>query len=133
MSHPVQVCVALYSRLHSACQALSADDEWAEGLPASWRDAAVAPLDFLRSREYEALAERVVGYDEAGAPCYSRYIYRHKELRSDDGEEFYEETLHAEVGCSWRLRDGRWLVWRRVERGWGEDRGFFSFSEEMPR
>ncbi|HEX5394575.1 MAG TPA: hypothetical protein VFW68_14930 [Rhodocyclaceae bacterium] len=135
MSHPVQVCVALYPKLHSASRLTSEaeDESWSAGLPALWRDAVVVPLDYRSFRDYEVQARRVVGYDESGEPCFSRYTYRHDALRSDDGEEFYEEIVHAEIGRSWRLRDGRWLTWRRVEHGWGEERGFFSFSEEMPR
>ncbi len=135
MSHLEQVRVALYSKLHSARAPAGAvfDDRWADGLPVFWRDAVVSPLEVRRFQDYEATASRLVGYDESGEPCYCSHAYRYDELRSDDGEEFYEETVHAEVGRSWRLRDGRWLTWRRVEHGWGEERGFFSFSEEMPR
>lgn len=131
MLHQVQKRVALYPKQHNAYEeaALPALEwPWHGGLPAEWRDAVVEPLGFRRFHDYEAAALRVLGSDESDQPCYSHYQYRLSETRSDDDEDFYEETLYAEWGTSWRLRDGRWLTFRQV----GE-RGFFSFSEEMPR
>lgn len=136
MSHSIQMSPSLYSRLHSAvgfgeaapAAAPALDWPWREGLPVQWQDAVVVPLGFRRHRDYKAAARRVLGLDENGEPCYCHHQYRVNALRSDDDEDFYEETLYLESGTSWRLRDGRWLNYRRVG-----GRGFFSFSEEMPR
>lgn len=108
---------------------------WAEGLPHEWRDMVVEPLLYRHYREYEIRAERSIGYDEDDAPCYCAHRFQLSDLRSEDGEEFYEETTYAESLTAWRLRDGRWLIHRVVLRH--EDcrtvRGFYSFSEAMPR
>ncbi|HEY6898883.1 MAG TPA: hypothetical protein VI279_16610 [Rhodocyclaceae bacterium] len=110
-----------------------AEEAWRRGLPSAWRDAVVAPLWFRRFEDYEAAASRRVGYDEDGLPCWCDYRYRLEALRSDDGEDFYAETLYAESGRSWRLRDGRWLHYREVLGEEREGRGFFCLGEEAPR
>lgn len=133
-----QKSVALYSMLHNDAAASLpprqglTDWRWRLGLPAAWRDAVVEPLVFHRYCDYEASAERVLGEDENGQSCYCHYRYRLWEMRSDDDEDYYQETLYVESGSSWRLRDGRWLTYRQIQSGGGRQ-GFFSFSEEMPR
>ncbi|HEY3432876.1 MAG TPA: hypothetical protein VGK09_10040 [Rhodocyclaceae bacterium] len=108
---------------------------WQDGLPKEWWDMAIAPLYLRHYKEYEIQAERSLGYDEDNAPCFCTHRYQLSELRSEDGEEFYEATTYAEALTAWRLRDGRWLIHRIVMRH--EDcrdvRGFYSFSETMPR
>ncbi|RTL54346.1 MAG: hypothetical protein EKK46_08360 [Rhodocyclaceae bacterium] len=141
MSHLEQMRAALYLKLHSvvapARQAAPGRGEvqawpWRRHLPTEWHGAVTEPLGFRRFRDYEASAQRVVGVDENEQPCYCHYEYRLSEARSDDDEDFYEETLYLEIGISWRLRDGRWLTFRRIG-GVADSQGFFSFSEEMPR
>lgn len=111
------------------------DPDWQQALPAEWRAAAVAPLSFAIHREYEMPACRSFGYDADGAPCYYRHAFLLGAPRSDDDEEFYEAVVYGEEVEAWRLRDERWLVWRIVRQD--EDcrapRGFYSFSEQMPR
>jgi hypothetical protein len=117
------------------CRKTSRDPEWQKALPVEWRDATIAPLHFKQYREYEIPASRTLGYDEEGQPCYYRHTYIISSLRSDDDEEFYESIAYGEEVQAWRLRDERWLIWRIVHedgvcRG---NRGFYSFSESMPR
>lgn len=80
-------------------------------------------------------AHRVVGYDADGLPCYWAARYRLTELRSDDDDLFYEETVHAETLTAWRLRDERWLIHRTVygDDGQGTTHRFFAFSDTMSR
>jgi hypothetical protein len=108
---------------------------WQQGLPKEWRDMAVGPLYFKHYEEYEIQAERSVGYDEDDAPCFCSHRFELNELRSEDGEEFYETTTYAESVTGWRLRDGRWLIHRIVvcHDDCRDVRGFYSFSETMPR
>lgn len=118
-----------------ACGKREREPDWQNGLPAEWRVAAIAPLHFATFREYEIPASRTLGYDEDGLPCYYHHSYVLGELRSDDDEEFYEHIAYGEEVEAWRLRDERWLIWRIVHedgvcRG---NRGFYSFSERMPR
>ena len=122
---------------HSAlpCRKKSRDPEWQKALPIEWRDAAIAPLNFTTYREYEMPASRTLGHDEEGQACYYRHTYILSSLCSDDDEEFYEAIAYGEEVEAWRLRDERWLIWRIVHedgvcRG---NRGFYSFSENMPR
>lgn len=111
------------------------DIAWLTHLPHPWREQVVAPLEFEVFREYEMAAERVMGYDEDGQPCYCAHSVLIPELRSDDDEEYYEIVTYAEQVSSWRLRDGRWLTYRLAG---GVDctlplNGFYSFGTQMPR
>lgn len=111
------------------------DPDWRRALPAEWHAMAVAPLDFAVHREYEMPASRTFGYDADGAACYYRHAFLLGAPRTDDDEEFYEALVYGEEVEAWRLRDERWLVWRIVRQD--EDcrtpRGFYTFSETMPR
>lgn len=112
-----------------------ADIDWKALLPRAWREQVVAPLEFEVFREYEIAAQRVRGLDEDGLPCYCAHQVQLQELRSDDDEEFYQVVTYAERLSAWRLRDGRWLIYRQVG---GADcaaplQGFYAFSDNMPR
>jgi hypothetical protein len=104
-------------------------------LPPEWRDQVVAPRSFRVFREFEIPARRVLGDDGHGQACYSTHDYRLLDPRSDDDEEFYEALAYSESVIAWRLRDGRWLVYRRIEslgaEGGCESR--FSLEEHCPR
>ena len=108
---------------------------WQAHLPLTWRERVVAPLELRRYRDQEIAAERVLGYDAAGRPCYTAYRFSLTEPRSDDGEEFYAVLAYGEALAAWRLADGRWLVWReiRAEESCHEARSFYSLVQEMPR
>ena len=111
------------------------DHGWQLSLPAEWRTMAVVPLDFQVYREYEIAAERIVGQDEDGRPCFITYTYQLTEPRSEDGEGFYLETVYGEAVSAWKLKDERWLIRRVVVQGepLSHGRAFYSFSERMPR
>lgn len=113
----------------------NADPDWQKKLPEEWRGAVIAPLDFATWHEYEMPASRCLGYDEDGEPCYYRHVFLLGALRWDDDEEYYEDFVYGEDVQAWRLRDERWLTWRiaHQEDTPHESRGFFSFSDEMPR
>ena len=118
-----------------ACRKREREPAWQKGLPAEWRVAAVEPFTFATFREYEIPASRTLGYDEEGQPCYYRHSYLLGELCSDDDEEFYEHIAYGEEVEAWRLRDERWLTWRveHEDGGCRVNRGFYGFSERMPR
>jgi len=111
------------------------DPDWRKELPRDWRSFAIAPLSFATHRDYEMPASRTLGYDEEMQPCFYRHTYMLGALYSDDDEEYYADIAYGEEVCAWRLRDERWLIWRMVhEDGGGRaSRGFYSFSENMPR
>lgn len=107
---------------------------WLEHLPDEWLDAIEAPLYFEQYSEYEINAERAVGYDADDRPCFATHRFLLTELVSDDDDEFYEAVAYAEEMATWRMRDGRWLVYRRnsAHQG-GQPRSFYAFSNTMPR
>lgn len=133
------VCKVLYTTIHTKKGdrrrvSDSGDQPWWHRLPAQWRDMVVAPLAFDLFREPELDAERVFGYDPDGKACYYAHRYLLREPRSDDGEEFYAAAAYAESVTAWLLRDERWLIHRCVHVDDDFDgRGFYSFSEHMPR
>jgi hypothetical protein len=108
---------------------------WCSGLPAKWRDAVVVPLEMKTHRDYEADAVRTLGRDEDGELCFSTHRYVLRELRSDDGDDFFLAPIYGEALRAWRLRDGRWLLHRIVAVGEELEnaRGFFALSESAPR
>jgi len=107
---------------------------WLEHLPDEWLDAIEVPLYFEQYSEYEINAERAVGYDADDRPCFATHRFLLTSLVSDDDEEFYEIVAYAEEMVAWRMRDERWLVYRRnsANQG-GQPRSFYAFSAEMPR
>jgi hypothetical protein len=118
-----------------ASRKVSHDPDWKQGLPHEWRPMAIAPICFDRHRDYEIPAARTLGYDEEMKPCFYHHTYTLGSLCSDDDEEFYETLVYGEEVQAWRLRDDRWLIWRIVheEGGCRGNRGFYSFSQSMPR
>lgn len=130
---------SLYTKLHNEKRPSHSEREWAvlrrwHRLPATWRDMVVEPLRLALHEDYEVRASRAIGYDEDDAPCFCTYDYELRESYSDDDEEFYDVIAYAESLAAWRLRDGRWLIHRRIATG-GEEAGaqtFYSFSEAMP-
>ncbi|MFZ2268946.1 MAG: hypothetical protein WAV95_15325 [Azonexus sp.] len=107
---------------------------WLEHLPDEWRDAIEAPLYFEQYSEYEINAERAVGYDADDRPCFATHRFLLTELVTDDDDEFYEVVAYAEEMAAWRMRDERWLVYRRnsAHQG-GQPRSFYALSAAMPR
>ena len=107
---------------------------WRCGLPAKWRDAVVVPLEMKTHRDYEADAVRTLGRDEDGGLCFSTHRYVLREFRSDDGDDFFMAPIYGEALSAWRLRDGRWLLYRIVAVGEELEnaRGFFVLSESPP-
>lgn len=107
---------------------------WESHLPDEWLDAVDAPLYFEQYSEYEISADRTVGYDADDQPCFTAHRFELTEPASDDDEEFYEVVTYSEELAAWRLRDERWLVYRRSSAGdCRSPRGFYAFSQTMPR
>jgi hypothetical protein len=113
----------------------TAGPDWRRDLPAAWCDQVIAPITSEMLREYEIAADRTNGFDENDEPCYCAFRYVLTELRSDDDDVFYEEPVYAESLTAWRLRDGRWLILRKVTGNCslGTEHRFFSLSDSMPR
>jgi hypothetical protein len=117
--------------------------EWQEHLPKAWRGEVVAPVWFRTYNDYEITSQRIVGYQFEEQPCYCEHFFSLTELRSDDDEEFYVEPGYSEHLVAWQMRDGRWLVYRRIWHGEDRNEGgseagsaqqaFFSFAQAMPR
>ncbi|UCV09411.1 hypothetical protein [Dechloromonas denitrificans] len=107
---------------------------WGSHLPDEWLDAVDAPLYFAQYSEYEISADRTVGYDADDQACFTAYRFELTELASDDDEEFYQVVTYSEELAAWRLRDERWLVYRRTSASDRRSpRGFYAFSQTMPR
>ena len=113
---------------------LDSEPDWLDHLAAEWLNAVDPPLYFEQYSEYEIRAERAVGFDADDQPCFTSHRYLLTDLVSDDDDSFYEVVAYCEEMAAWRLRDGRWLVYRRnsANRG-GEPRSFYTFSQSMPR
>jgi hypothetical protein len=107
---------------------------WNRLLPTDWADQVETPLRFAHYSEYEIAAERTVGFDADDQPCFTAYRFMLTSTASDDDEEFYQVVTHSEEMAAWRLRDERWLVFRKAgTKHCNPPRGFYSFSQKMPR
>jgi hypothetical protein len=109
--------------------------DWSALLPTDWRAMADEPLRFVDYREYEMPASRCLGYDADDRLCYCAHHYLLETCRSDDDEEFYRAVTSGETLQAWRLRDGRWLVYRQpiADDCQPAGRGFYSFAPTAPR
>jgi hypothetical protein len=108
--------------------------DWNRQLPKEFRDLVEAPLYFETYSEYEIDATRVVGFDADAQPCFTAHRVELTELVSDDDETFYEMVLYSEEMAAWRLRDERWLIYRRISSPDSQTaRGFYSLGPDMPR
>lgn len=108
---------------------------WSEDLPLLLKDLVVTPVSFDVFQEYEMLADRICGRDDANQPCYCAFRLIQTQLRSDDDEVFYELPVYAESLICWRLLDERWLTYRTTVLNF-DDAAFqtsFSVSDAMPR
>jgi hypothetical protein len=128
----------LYTEHASASRRSTRDTQdvaWSGQLPSAWKDLVVAPISFDIFQEFEIVADRTLGYDEDHRACYCAARYVLSELRSDDDDVFYEEPVYVESLLAWRLRDERWLIFRKVigNYGLGAAHSFFSFSDSLPR
>jgi hypothetical protein len=107
---------------------------WRHHLPQEWQDAIEAPLYFEQHREYEISAGRSVGYDADDRPCFTSHYYLLTSLASDDDEEFYEVITYCEEMSAWRMRDGRWLIYRqKSDNQCNQPGSFYIFATCMPR
>lgn len=107
---------------------------WEKYLPDGWSAQVEAPLYVDHFREYEMPAQRTVGYDASDKPCFTAHQFALTQLISDDDEEFYEAISYYEEMAAWRLRDGRWLVFRAINTiQCKSPRSFYVISPTMPR
>ena len=115
--------------------ALACRLHWWSLLPPHWRGQVVQVQAYRVFTEHEVPARRVLGDDGDGAPCFCAYDYRRLELRSDDDEDLYQALVYGESVRAWRLRDGRWLVHRRLEPFGddGESEQGLLLADRMPR
>lgn len=111
--------------------------DWRELLPREWANSVVEPLVFSRFRDYEIVAERVLGHAHEGEDslCYCEHYFVLTDVRSDDDETYFLAPSYGEHLVAWRLTDGRWLIHRRITFGeeCQQHQSFFSFADEMPR
>ncbi|PLK48220.1 hypothetical protein [Uliginosibacterium sp. TH139] len=118
------------------CQRREAQPDWRAVLPKQWASSVLAPRAFERFRDYEILSERVLGYLCEGdeSPCYCEHYFVLTDLRSDDDENYYLAPSYGEHLVAWQMKDGRWLIHRRITHGEAcQSQAFFSFADEMPR
>ena len=101
---------------------------WSEDLPKKWQSQVVAPLYFDHYIEYQIAAERILGYDEDDTPCFC--TISHVQAEAGPDRSTWAESLKA-----WRMRDGRWLIYRVIVRGGqvNRGRGFYVLGNAMPR
>lgn len=109
-------------------------DDWLKHLPEAWLGAIDQPLYFRHYSEYEICAERSVGYDAEGKPCFTAHQFILTSTAAGDDEAPCEVVTYAEEMAAWRLRDERWLIFRTATTSpCNPPRGFYALSPDMPR
>jgi len=111
---------------------------WKAGLPGRWVGSVIVPAYFVRYREYEIRAERIVGFEYEDQPCYCEHRVDFGSLESGapaavpaaGGAPQYWEHSSA-----WRLVDGHWLILKRLRSGTdvAQVQEFFCLAGQMPR
>ncbi len=106
---------------------------WQKDLPDQWVKDVVVPQTFEIHIEYEIHADRVIGQDEKGFPCYSAQEYCLLDLCCDD-ELIFETVVYGEQIQAWKLVDNRWLVRHAVMMHDRDDECIqHSIRPDMPR
>lgn len=131
---------SLYTKLYSdtapRCpQHVVHDSQWRKDLPPAWDELVVAPAAIERFRQDDMIAGRAVGRDAHGAACYCTQYHVWMGLTCDDDGIFEEIPTYAESTTAWRLRDGNWLVLRRIIDDFesGAVRSVIRIRASMPR
>jgi hypothetical protein len=108
--------------------------DWQALLPANWKDQVIGPLWVNVHRDHEVGAERWLGFNEDEQPCYCRYRFVIAQRDQTPGEA--ERRLsYCEDLTAWLMRDGRWLIHRKIlsQAARPTSYSFYSLSERMPR
>lgn len=108
---------------------------WRAGLPREFDSTVLPPQLFELAIDYEVAAERILGRDAAGEPCYCSYQCVLTDLCCEDGDVFFEAPSFSESLRAWRLATGQWLVRRAVTTPDDPEleRIEYRRSETMPR
>lgn len=108
---------------------------WQDGLPERWKDCVVVPAFFWHHRDYEIQAERIVGYEDEDQPCYCEYRIDFERAKASGPAPAAEVPQYWEHVSAWRLRDGHWLMLKRLYFGAtpAQEQAFFCLSAGMPR
>ena len=92
-------------------------DAWREELPDSFGLLVVTPQRFERHEDAPAHAQKIVGLDASGRPCYLRHTHTLTVERFDIDEFPLEVAVLRERRFAWRLASGRWLrLGERLDR-----------------
>lgn len=130
------LCNQPYSGAAPVCpQHVVHDGQWRKDVPPAWDKLVVAPASIERFRQDDMIAGRAVGRDASGAPCYCTQYHVWMGLTCDDNDIFEEIPTYAESTSAWRLRDGNWLVLRRIIDDFesGAARSVICVRASMPR
>ena len=107
---------------------------WKAGLPRRWLGGVIVPAYFVRYREYEIRAERIVGFEYEDQPCYCEHRVDFGGLEpgtaaAGGAPQYWEHS------SAWRLVDGHWLILKRLRSGSdvAQVQEFFCLAEQMPR
>lgn len=111
--------------------------DWQALLPPHLLALVVHPVRSEAFRDDELPAERALGYDLRGEPCFCvcRHVLSELDAGGDE-ERLHESPVLSECLTAWRLRDGGWLVHRSVRRFGlcgAAAYEFFQLSETLPR
>jgi len=107
-------------------------DCWKKLLESEWLPMVIVPMEFRTHHEDDLSATRTFGYDAEGRQCYYAHRFAISSLYSDDDDLYYESPAYRERVESWRLTDGRWLVYRLTDKGGCSSSDGFALADCCP-
>lgn len=112
-------------------------EDWQALLPPHLLPLVVPPVRSETFHDDELPAERMLGYDLRGEPCFCvcRHVLSELEAGADE-DPLREAPVLSECLTAWRLRDEGWLVHRSVRRFGvcgAAAYEYFGLSDAMPR
>lgn len=82
---------------------------WTEFLPREYQNSVISPKTFVHHTEPSVSADKIIGYDAAGTPCF----YFHSFLLMEEGFDVDEFPIlinaYYECVVAWRHWQGQWI------------------------
>ncbi|NTV11463.1 MAG: hypothetical protein HGA47_11900 [Zoogloea sp.] len=82
---------------------------WQETLGFAPQQPLVEPARFTLHLDHAARAEKLIGVDHGGTPCFYFHSYVLDEDRFDEDEMPYVADVFMERMVAWRCQDGTWM------------------------
>jgi hypothetical protein len=84
-------------------------DSWKNQLPSEYSNQVIRPVAFERNTEPSVNADKIIGFDAQGKPCFYYHTYTLTEEGFDIDEFPILINVYFEQVAAWRILDGQWV------------------------